>query len=79
MCGGQALAELVEKGGHQVFQSGHRDARVELDGIQTSVAYRLDYVVYVDQMHCSDRSDVSKARLSPGMKVKGMKPNCKSR
>lgn len=28
--GGQAFAELVEQGGHQVFQSGHRDDGVHL-------------------------------------------------
>ena len=55
VCGGHALAELVEQGGHQVLQPGHRDASVQLHGVQTSVPHRLDHVVNVDQMHLNEK------------------------
>ena len=54
VCGGQTLAELVEQGGHQVLQSGHRNASIQLDSVQTSVPHRLDHVVNVDQMHLNE-------------------------
>lgn len=49
--GGQALAELVEYGGHQVLQPRHRDAGVQLHRIQARVPHSLDHVVDVDQVH----------------------------
>lgn len=59
MRGGQAFAELVEHGGHQVLQAGDGDAHVQLDGVQTGVSHRLDHVVDVDEMHWSQRTGVS--------------------
>lgn len=54
VCGGQALAELVEQGGHQVLQPGHRNAGIQLHSVQTSVPHRLDHIVNVDQMHLNE-------------------------
>lgn len=51
MCGRQTLAKLVEQGGHQVLQSGHRDDSIRLYDVQTSVPNSLDHIVNVDQMH----------------------------
>lgn len=67
--GRQPLAELVEQGGHQVFQPGHGDAGVEVDGVQPGVSHRLDHVVYVDQMHWKDRT-MPEVRLVSTMRRK---------
>lgn len=57
MSGGQALAELVEQGGHQVFQTGDGDGSVQLYSIQTSITHGLNNMIDVDQMHCGNESD----------------------
>lgn len=50
VCGREALAELVEEGGHQILQPGGGDDGVQLDGVQARVSDGLDHVVDVDQV-----------------------------
>lgn len=66
--GREALAELVEEGGHQVLQPGGGDDGAQLDGVQARVSDGLDHVVDVDQVDWNGdgrRGQRRRARLRP--------------